>query len=1221
MERKLNFKKLTPVNNADISVYKEAMDFIFENADVKNVAISGAYSSGKSSILESYKVGHPKKRFVHLSLAHFRSSSEQEVKQSNDTVKESVLEGKILNQLIHQIPAEKIPQTNFRVKKGINSKSLIKMTVFLSLLIGAILFLIFSNQIASFINSLPDTWVKVILYPFANQYALIIAAFVSTAFAVIFIYLLIRAQKNKNIFRKISLQGNDIEIFEETDDSYFDKYLNEVLYLFENVEADVIVFEDMDRFNVSLIFQRLREINTLVNIHRKKELGGGYTPLRFFYLLRDDIFISKDRTKFFDFIVPIVPVVDSSNSYEQFRKHLKEGGLLDQFDQSFLQSLSLYIDDMRILKNIYNEFIIYFNRLNITDLDYNKMMAIIAYKNLFPRDFNDLQLAKGFIHELFDKKEELIKKEVLSLQGKVNELHARIHRAKNETLVSEQELEDAYEGKKRRLPTSYGSITAEGREQSKRYDLELTQRKQALSDKNNNYLFNLELEITMHEHKIVSIKSYSLKDLITRENDESVFAVTHTNEIGSVDEFKEIKSSDYFALLKFLINRGFIDEYYADYMTYFYDESMSTIDKTYLRRVTDRRGEDYTYALKEPRKVVESPVLRKVDFEQEETLNFDLLTYLLQNDTNPKYSSYIETLLVQIQNTENFDFISRFYEMARANQQFVVKINEQWPDFFCIALKHRYLSVNQIRRFSIDTLYFSDDASIEAVNTNNCLTEYISNCSDFLEIENPNIYKLISGFSFLDVLFKAIDFESADKALFSEIYEQCLFELNWANITLMLKTMYKIESDDDIIHRNYTTIESNTDSPLSMYISINMQAYIDIILKNCDGYINDDERIAISLINNDNVGYATKEQYIKLLSTKITELSEVTDTSIWTLMLVCKIVEISVKNVVDYFTMHEMDAALIEFINSESEVDFSLTSEAYGEEKAINLFDAVSVCNEIDTEKYKKILIDLHYRFDRYEATEIADDKFKILIKENILEMDDDSLKYVRDKYPKHILAFIIRNFDEYLALQSAEIFSLDETLQILTWNVDDNKKIELLAITDKPISVINKRYTDAVNAHLIKYNLKVEDKPSLYENYSKYGSQTQTAINNLAISGYEEIIANDMNVDDALLSVLLLSGSIARGYKMALFTNAIPRLNEDTCINHFDELGLPDLKNIFTRGGSRRKYDKSDEVTTIFDALKVHRWIYDYRPDERNSEKYYITKNKPKDKELEYLD
>ena len=223
-----------------------------------------------------------------------------------------------------------------------------------------------------------------------DPYVPIIATLICIICSVIIIFLLIKAQKNRNIFRKISLQGNEIEIFEEQDDSYFDKYLNEVLYLFENAGADVIVFEDMDRFNASRIFERLREVNTLVNVQRKKTRGEKYAPLRFFYLLRDDIFVSKDRTKFFDYVIPIVPVVDSSNSYEQFLKHLKAGKLIDNFDPSFLQSLSLYVDDMRILKNIYNEFVVYIHRLDTTDLDWNKMLAMITYKNLFPRDFSDL---------------------------------------------------------------------------------------------------------------------------------------------------------------------------------------------------------------------------------------------------------------------------------------------------------------------------------------------------------------------------------------------------------------------------------------------------------------------------------------------------------------------------------------------------------------------------------------------------------------------------------------------------------------------------------------------------------------------------------------------------------------------------------------------------------------------------------------------------------------
>ena len=110
--------------------------------------------------------------------------------------------------------------------------------------------------------------------------------------AAYFLYRVVYIQENKNIFRKLSIQGNEIEIFEDSEDSFFDKYLNEVLYLFENADADVIVFEDMDRFDASEIFERLREINTLANIQRIKD---GKQPLRFFYLLRDDICVGLQR--------------------------------------------------------------------------------------------------------------------------------------------------------------------------------------------------------------------------------------------------------------------------------------------------------------------------------------------------------------------------------------------------------------------------------------------------------------------------------------------------------------------------------------------------------------------------------------------------------------------------------------------------------------------------------------------------------------------------------------------------------------------------------------------------------------------------------------------------------------------------------------------------------------------------------------------------------------
>lgn len=82
---------------------------------------------------------------------------------------------------------------------------------------------------------------------------------------------------------------------------------------------------------------------------------------------------------------------------------------------------------MRLLKNIYNEFVIYYNRLNITELDCNKMLAIIAYKNLFPRDFADLQLNQGFVYTLFSKKTSLLRVKFQKPKEKSKKYAVRFH--------------------------------------------------------------------------------------------------------------------------------------------------------------------------------------------------------------------------------------------------------------------------------------------------------------------------------------------------------------------------------------------------------------------------------------------------------------------------------------------------------------------------------------------------------------------------------------------------------------------------------------------------------------------------------------------------------------------------------------------------------------------------------------------------------------------------
>ncbi len=1194
-ENKYHFERLTPTDNLDLNVYEEAIDYVFNNPDVRNVAISGAYSAGKSSVLASYKKKHSNLHFLHISLAHFQSSDQEDEPE----VKESILEGKILNQLIHQIPSDKIPQTNFRVKRKISLASVIKSTLESISLLTAIIYFLFFDSWRSYVSALPTNWLKSILELSAHPYAFMVDGIIIITLASFIIYSLIKIQKNKNVFRKLNLQGNEIEIFEESDDSYFDKYLNEVLYLFENVDADVIVFEDMDRFNANKIFERLREVNTLVNIQLQKENKKDKRILRFFYLLRDDIFVSKDRTKFFDYIIPIVPVVDSSNSYDQFISHFKKGGFFEKFDESFLQGLSLYIDDMRLLKNIYNEFVIYFNRLNITELDCNKMLAIIAYKNLFPRDFADLQLNQGFVCTLFNNKEQFIAEEVKRLSEKISEIGHKIELAKNEHLKTIKELDAAFEDKK---PIDYWNRKQDlSAADAKDY----AERKQAIETRLNNAIPDLESKKLSLEQELILIQNKPLCDIITRDNINKIFSITSTNEIGCITDFNEIKGSEYFDLLKYLIRNGYIDETYADYMTYFYENSLSRVDKIFLRSIADRKAKEYTYHLKNPALIVSR--LRLVDFDQEEILNFDLLTYLLQTTSHIKY---LERLIDQLRETKNFKFIGEYFDIAPEIQPYIKYLNIWWPEVFNTLLKENEFSERQIRDYSIYSIYSSDDDTIKIINQDNCLCSYISNTRDYLAIYHPNIDKLIHGFKLLGICFIGFDYKTLNKDLFYAVYAESLYKINAENLRLILMEILGEKNKEDIVHKNYTLLLSHPDSFITQYATQNINEYFDVILQTSDGIILDDENVAIAALNNPDLTVEHKHSYISDLRTAIVLIKEIDEIALWSQLLDVNIVQYSERNIVDCFNALGLSKSVIGYINR-CDIDLDFSKAEYDEDTKGRLFDSVIICNDIDNSKYKQILVSLKFIYDNFDIAEISDDKITILIDTDIIRMTADNLKFMRENYLNRKFYFIRKNIEKYIDIMDDALFSREELIEILTWDISDELKIKLLELSDDEISVIGKNYSPVVCLHILNNNFSKSDLPDLFSSFEQWDNSVQAKIFEYAIRSIVSIIDDPKSASEKLKNNLLHSDKVNRDAKIDLLIAMIPNLSEDYIKEILTLLNLTDYLKIFdTR--SRPKFEINDENEKLLTAFKEANMINNYEESSEKEGYYKITRPKP---------
>ncbi|HBL06122.1 MAG TPA: hypothetical protein DDZ33_04115, partial [Clostridium sp.] len=298
-----------------------------------------------------------------------------------------------------------------------------------------------------------------------------------------------------------------------------------------------------------------------------------------------------------------------------------------------------------------------------------------------------------------------------------------------------------------------------------------------------------------------------------------------------------------------------------------------------------------------------------------------MLEYLLKT---PRCIDNLDRILLQLKEIKNLKFIGAYFDTEKELPAYVRHLNLRWPELFSHMVTIEALTEEQIRHYSICTIYYSDDNSLQSVNTDNKLSGYIANCPDYLTIENPDILKLIHGFELLGVSFIQIEYDCANKELFEAVYENSLYELNFDNLALMLRVVYRIESESDIQHRNYTLILMKPDSSLSLYVKKNISAYIEIILSNSGSSISDDENAVLSVLNDEEISTEQKINYIKLLQTPITLLSKVEDTTLWDSLLERRLVKYSEENIIVYSNLKKYNSTLIQFINSgERKLDFT----------------------------------------------------------------------------------------------------------------------------------------------------------------------------------------------------------------------------------------------------------------------------------------------------------
>lgn len=928
--------------------------------NVKNIALTGPYGSGKSSVLRTLMRDYPKAKYLNISLATLEDDTlnkelidkEKEDQQKKGKVKNEkkipkekdeinhLIEYSILQQIIYKEKASKLRQSrlkriqNIRLPKALLFAGLIVLAVIAAIVLFEPKFLMVESLRSIF--SCSTVWKKV-----WDTLCFIYLV----GFFIFFIGKVFVATYNSKV-NKLNFKDGEISIAENT--SVFNKHLDEIIYFFEVTKYNVVIIEDLDRFETTHIFLKLRELNQLLN--SSNSVGR---RIVFIYAVRDDIFNDTNRTKFFDYITTVIPVINYSNAKDVLLNALKQHEITD-IPESACKEVGLYIDDMRMLYNIVDEYIQYQTKLGDSLVGKN-LLGMIVYKNYFPDDFSALHNRGGVVYKVISNKKKYQNELLNRLQQKKKELNEKYTFEKGryqsttgkelrslyvnryllnanykirffvgvKEKISPQELIDDEEKFQKLMDNSFDS-----------YETQILQnyyppstRKETLGisfeeiekqvDPQYTYLQRLNFETEIIQK--LSNEIAQVDNQISTIQQKTLAQLLSSSDIKAFQEdIAEIKDKN--RLVEFLLKKGYINEYYYDYISYFYPATLTPQDKEFITDLRVGREKGYTYQLVKMDSIIEE--LSDELYNKAGILNISLVKYIADHaEDSDEMSSRLDKLISCIRKHKVKDFVVAFYSEYDDCVGVFDRLFKKWKTFYKDCLSG--VNVKGLNNEEQGLLFeaFLRYVNIDDVSKNNPnFDSQISACFGLINerLDKIGLKKIETYIHNKNLKFKDLISQSSNSGFMSFIIDGCHFERSEQNL-LSIVSFLNPDLVQSYKSASMTTIRKLANTALVHDMDNNLLEYIGCFPEES---IEESEENLLYIINNSEID-GSVEAYLDKQHNRITNISDILDNDKKRLALKTNVFEPKWENI-EGFIKAEPDnintKELVSFISKNIEV-------------------------------------------------------------------------------------------------------------------------------------------------------------------------------------------------------------------------------------------------------------------------------------------------------------
>ncbi|WP_205618057.1 hypothetical protein [Thalassospira permensis] len=1055
-----DYVDLAPTDKADPDgIYSDALFHATKNPNVYNIALTGPYGSGKSSIIKTFlkrykKYWFFKKPVLQISLAAFLP----EAAAPDGEVTKQEIERSILQQMLYGADANSLPLSRF---KRIRSPKWWSWFVWPFAIVGMLACWKLIDQRAaildlSFFQPLDETnWFNLSCF----------------TLGMVFVWVVLHQIYVKSLgisLRSISLKDIEIKPHATEQESILNRHLDEIIYFFQSTDYDLVVIEDLDRFNNSDIFVTLREINSLINAN-----AGVRRQIRFLYALRDNMFVNTDRTKFFEFIIPVIPIINSSNSIDKIIEQEKRLSLPKRLDRQFLREVSRYLNDLRLIQNIFNEYAIYLKNLDKNKenlLDPNKLLAVLIYKNVLPSDFEELHREKGNLARILRVHGELITKAEDRCKSQILELEQRIIDAERQVPCDLEELRKIYAITLiTKIPSGYPLISINGQWVDPMQSLwkregfdQLFEERQATCRSHQGSQRNL--DINALEKEVNAGKTYkerkkeiedrsdafrdsALKRIKELKGESSSLRMKKFNEIiranteGEEELFKVFDENK--ELIKFLVFEGFLDDTYYQYTSLFHSGRLSPNDNKFLIQIRAFNNPEPDFQIDNPKEVIAA--MREDDFRRHFVLNAILVDCMLSNPIqyDPQITDLVEFL------SSSFDecsaFFETYYERGKCVAELTSELLEKWPGFVSAVLEssdsftHVARLIAHLPEKHLKSLNQKDDQISEFLSTN--LSEVLALGIDF----DPKRLKMLP--------FETQDLKTIQPypAIARLLTDEGLYKVSIPNIEFIFRDVLSLPSLDKLQTKHYSTVLKSGNTVLINKVEDDFEHYLKSILLAIENNTEEDVATIIKVLKHEEIEGEHLETFLEKQSAKLLSLDDIPLRFHKPIFRLQKI-EASWENCLTFVTSEAFDAESLTAFLQKGETQAELSSVTISQDQSsLPLRRFLINNNELEEGIYRTYVRTIPMRFTQFPDN-IDPKKWLILIEEGKIVFSEATFSRLSD-YPDYQVSFIARNIDRYFV--SGGKFSLDDSFRekLLNSNITDNQKLKI--INDMDLTLI----------------------------------------------------------------------------------------------------------------------------------------------------------------------